>query len=95
MPSDQRLTTSEFFKSFSVTFGEPPEDFELQAYDTAVILRKLLESSVTSRPELQKQLALIRDIDGGTGKLSMSETREVLRPTFVLTIENNTIVRAP
>lgn len=77
--------------SFQKTFGAPPDSFELQAYDTALILRQLLDSGVGSRDQLRSRLSELENFPGATGSLTMSPRREIYRPLVVLTVEKGQI----
>ncbi len=94
LAADPQLTNSEFYRNYAQTFGENPEEFELQAYDSALILRKVLVEGAGNRADVQRSLASLRQLPGAVGQLSMSEAREVARPLVVLTIKDDQIVRA-
>ncbi len=76
---------------FERTFGYTPDSFELQAYDTGLVIRQLLDSGVSSREQMREQLANLNNFRGSTGMLSMSTRRELYRPLVVLTVEKGQI----
>jgi branched-chain amino acid transport system substrate-binding protein len=77
--------------NFKKTFGYDPDSFELQAYDTGLILRQMLDTGVNSREQMRQQLASISNFPGSTGPLAMSSRREIFRPLVVLTVEKSQI----
>jgi len=77
--------------SFKKTFGYEPDSFELQAYDTGIILRQILDSGVSSREQMRSRLLELSDFQGSTGRLSMSSRREIYRPLVALTVEKSEI----
>lgn len=93
LSTDPALTNSEFYKNYVQTFGENPEEFELQAFDSALIVKKALDSGASNRADVQRALLSLNQLPGGLGMLTMSETREVARPTVVLTVQDNQIIR--
>lgn len=94
LSNDPALTNSVFYKEYLQTFGEAPEEIELQSYDAALLLRQSLDKGSTSRIDLQRSLASAKNISGGLGPLNMTESREVNRPLLMLTVQDNQIVRA-
>lgn len=94
LAGDPVLTNSDFFRNYSQTFAETPEEFDLQAFDSALIIRKALEAGASNRAELQRSLQSMNGVPGGVGVLNMTEKREVSRPLVVLTISDNKIIRA-
>lgn len=93
LTSDVSVQNTAFYQDFSKTFGEPPEDFELQAFDSAIIFRSILESGASTRSEVQSRLSNLSQLQGALGPLSVTESREVARPVVLLTIKDNQIVR--
>ena len=90
--SDSAFSNSYFVKEYRAQFGEDPGIFELQAYDSALILRQLISQGATSRTSLAKALAELRGFPGSLGPLTISSEREIQRPLVALVLENGTIV---
>lgn len=90
--TDPRFQNSTFVRDYKTLFGEEPGIFEIQAYDTALILRQLISQGYSSRESLSAALAKIQNLPGSLSPLSMSSDREVLRPVAVLTLNSGQIV---
>lgn len=88
---DQKFITSDFYKRYSQAFGKTPSLFDLQAYDTALILRDAV-SGVGSRSELQMKLAGLRSVKGALNTLDSQSTRDFSRPIVALTISEGKIL---
>ncbi len=83
----------EFVKKFENTFGEPPELWEAQAYDAAYLLVSLLqEEEVLTREDLKNRLLSLSHISGVTGEASLSETHDVKKKLFLLTVQQGEII---
>ncbi len=88
--SEQTKQTS-LYKDFSRVFKTSPGTFEIQAYDSAVLLRQLITSGATSRTDLKEKLSSLKIFPGFIKNLSISAKREVIRPLVTLTVDNNDI----
>jgi hypothetical protein len=88
---DQRFTSSDFFKRYTQSFGRPPSLFDLQAYDTALIIKQAA-SGVGSRSELQSRLAGLRSVKGALNTLDSQSSRDFTRPIVALTINDGQIL---
>lgn len=83
----------EFVKKFEKTFGETPELWEAQAYDVAQLLVSLLsEESAQTREDLKDRLLSLSDMSGVTGEGTLSETHDVRKKLFLLTVQNGAII---
>jgi branched-chain amino acid transport system substrate-binding protein len=93
LAGDPSFTRTPFYEEFRATFGEEPGLTEVQAYDSALILRQLISSGGDStRLELQHHLASLKNFPGAIGPLSATADREILRPMTALTIQDSQIV---
>lgn len=88
---DQKFTNSEFYKRYAQSFGKTPSLFDLQAYDTALILKDAV-SGVSSRSELQMRLAGLRSVKGALNTLDSQTTRDFSRPIVALTVNDGKIL---
>lgn len=88
---DQKFTNSEFYKKYQQSFGKTPSLFDLQAYDTALILKNAV-SDVSSRSELQMKLAGLRSVKGALSTLDSQSSRDFSRPIVALTINGGKIL---
>jgi branched-chain amino acid transport system substrate-binding protein len=81
---DPSFSQSAFFREFKQVYGEDPTVFEAQAYDTGLILRRILTSGVNSRVALKDSLKELKEFSGAIGSVSVTEGREFSRPLVVL-----------
>lgn len=88
---DQRFISSDFFKRYTQSFGHPPSLFDLQAYDTALIIKQAADG-VGSRSELQSRLAGLRSVKGALNTLDSQSSRDFTRPIVALTINDGQIL---
>lgn len=88
---DQTFTNSDFYKRYFQMFGKAPTLFDLQAYDTALILKNAV-SGVGSRSELQMKLSGLRSIKGALSSLESQSSRDFSRPIVALTINEGKIL---
>ncbi len=90
--SDQRFIQSEFVRDYKSLFNEEPGIFEIQGYDSALMLRHLITAGNSSRESLTKALNTLKDLPGSVGKLTVNEDREIIRPVMALSVSNGNIV---
>ncbi|MBX3033620.1 MAG: penicillin-binding protein activator [Bdellovibrionaceae bacterium] len=69
-----------FMKDYKQMFGENPSLVELQAYDSALLLRQLISQGASSRESLTRRLTDLKRFPGVLGLLDMTPQREVGRP---------------
>lgn len=91
---DPEFQSSSFYKDYISTFGEPPDDFDVIAYDTGLMIRRALDSGATTRPELQAALLRLGRVMGAFGEVTMTSQREVARPVTILTVSDGRIQKA-
>lgn len=92
LTTDPNFRSSEFFTTYKATFDEEPGRNEIQAFDSAMILRQIIGSGETTRVGLQSRLASIQNAPGALGRVSAAGDREFRRPTTVLTVNGGKIV---
>lgn len=83
--------TNSFYQNFVRTYSYKPDIFELQGYETGLILRHALEQGASTRVALKERLSKLSQFKGVVGPLSMSGQREVLRPLVLYTVEKGVI----
>ena len=93
LTSDRSFQGSEFFASYRHVFNEDPGIFEVQAYDSALILRQLVQGGASSRALVTSRLQNLKAFPGALGPLSISQNREIFRPVINLKIQNGQIVQ--
>ncbi len=95
--ADQRFQNLLFVKEYTQLFKEEPGLFEIQGYDSALILRQLISQGATSRETLSSALSQMNNLPGLLSPLTVLEDREIVRPVLALSVEKDLIVpfRAP
>ncbi len=83
---------SRFVAEFEGLFRDEPTIMEVQAYESALILRGLVMNGSTTRGQVISGLNHLENFPGALGPISMSSTREVLRPLYSLTLRKGEII---
>jgi ABC-type branched-subunit amino acid transport system substrate-binding protein len=83
---------SRFVQEYKGLYGEDPSLIEIQAYDSALILRQLILQGASTRENLTRQLTGLKKFPGALGPLNMSPDREIQRPLLALTLDKGEIV---
>ncbi len=83
---------SRFVAEFKSLFRDDPTMMEIQAYESALILRGLILKGSDSRREVASALMDLENFPGAVGPLNMSPTREVLRPLYSLTLRKGEVI---
>ncbi len=91
-PELVKTSSSNFITEYKNLFGELPGPVEIQAYDSALILRQLILEGASSRESLLKKLSSLKDFPGALGRLSVNDDREIVRPLTLLTVEKGEII---
>lgn len=82
-----------FVKEYQALYKEDPGPFEIQAYETGLILRHILQNEgARTRESLAQKLGGMKQFQGAIGPLWMSPERELLRPLTPLTVSEQKIV---
>lgn len=92
LAGDSSFVRSDFFTSFKSVFDEEPGLTEVQAYDSALILRQLIANGETTRAGLQSRMSKVENFPGAIGRLSVDSQREFRRPLSALTVKDGKIV---
>ncbi|MBX5480846.1 MAG: penicillin-binding protein activator [Myxococcaceae bacterium] len=90
----QRPGTKKFVKAWRETYkgGSDPGLLEAIGYDSAAILRSVVEKSApTTRADFREALANVKDFEGATGKTSFNDRREATKQLFLLNIDRHGI----
>lgn len=82
---------SKFVADYQKMFNETPSLIEIQAYDSALLLRSLVANGSGTREDLTRRLTDLRRFPGALGFLEMSPNREIRRPLVTLTLRNGEI----
>lgn len=92
-PEDPSSTVQEFTQGFISSFNETPQIWEAQAYDATSILLSLLEKEdVQTRDELKSELLSLSTISGASGEATFTDTHDVQKKLFLLTVKDAKIV---
>lgn len=92
LTSDPTFTSSPFFLNFKAAFNDEPGLTEIQAYDSAMIVRQLIASGETTRIGLQQRMANLQNFPGALGQLSVNQDREIRRPMTAFTVTKGQFV---
>lgn len=77
-----------FYTEYFSLYNEEPTLVEIQAYETAKIIKDQVLSGATTRESLASNLRSLGRSQGVTGELRMSNQREIERPMHILTLES-------
>ena len=78
-----------FLKSYKAKYGGEPDDMAALGYDSAKILADAIKrAGTTDGKALRDAIALTKDFQGVTGKISLDPARNANKPAVVQTIEN-------
>jgi branched-chain amino acid transport system substrate-binding protein len=87
-----RKETREFVEAFRRAAGREPSLLEAEGYDTARILRMIVEKERPStRAAFREALTRVKDFPGATGSTTFNAKREAEKPLFFLTIDKDAI----
>jgi len=92
LANDPSFKESKFFKDFVRTFGEEPGLFEAQGYEVGQILRQAISGGERSRVGLAQTLSSLRQFQGVSGLISMTPTREMVRPLTPFVVKDSQIL---
>jgi branched-chain amino acid transport system substrate-binding protein len=85
-----REATRRFVRAYNDAYPDAiPLLLDAVAYDSAKILRQLLESQKPplTREAVRAALAAVKDFEGATGKTTFNDRREAEKPLFFLTVD--------
>ncbi|MEK6628848.1 MAG: penicillin-binding protein activator [Bdellovibrionota bacterium] len=85
---------NDFFRDYLGLHGEEPTLVEIQAYESAKIIKDLILSGDTTRTALADSLRSLGRSTGVTGELRMSSNRELERPIRILTLNSGFVKKA-
>ena len=89
--SDTQVRENAFFKNYVAEFNEEPTLIEMQVFESAQILRGLIQNGSASREALANNLRMLGRFSGTTGQLRMSTQRELERPLHILSLDQGLI----
>lgn len=84
----QREPTRRFVEAFRDQYGRTPSLLEAQAYDTAAIVREIVQRRrPATREAFRATLAGVKNFPGATGTTTFGPDGEADKPLFFLTVE--------
>ena len=78
--SSTQFKQTDFYKQFIHVFNNKPRLFEILAYESALALYQTIASGADTRHELREDLANLKKFYGPMGEITISTSREFLRP---------------
>jgi len=93
--SSPNFSQTKFYNDFKQTFGTEPGMFELQGYETGMLLARMIGGGEHSRLGLAEKLARMEKVPGVLGPLQMNPERELVWPMTAFTVNNGQIAPVP
>lgn len=90
--SPSLLPSSRFYQEYKNIYNEVPSSIEVQAYDSALILRQLIIQGASSRDQIINRLNDLSSFPGSLGYLNMTKSREIFRPIQAYLVQDNNII---
>jgi ABC-type branched-subunit amino acid transport system substrate-binding protein len=90
--TDPRFQNSKFYTDFKQTFGTEPGMFELQGYETGLLMSRAITAGEITRIGLAEKIGSAEPVMGVLGPLQMTQDRELVWPITAFTVENGTII---
>lgn len=80
--------TQSFIKKYKAKYNSMPDAMSFLAYDAGMILFDAIKRAGTTDPEkVKNELAKTKDYSGVTGKISINEQRNAIKPAVILEIK--------
>jgi branched-chain amino acid transport system substrate-binding protein len=86
------VAKNSFAREYRRIFNEDPSLFELQGYDSALAIKHAILSGADDREALAGALLKLKGFAGGSGKITMSPEKEILRPLYAFKLEKGEVV---
>ncbi|MFP5518398.1 MAG: ABC transporter substrate-binding protein [Bdellovibrionia bacterium] len=81
-----------FVVDYRGLYNEEPGLFEIQGYDTGLLLRQFIVEGAQSRQSLRNRLSSFQRVPGSIGFLSSHNSREIQRPLTAFTVKKGEII---
>ena len=88
----QKIKVKNFVQQFQANYGELPSHLSAQAYDAAGMVFQAINSGGNNRLKLKKNLSIIKNYQGVTGKTSIIRSGDSLKDIFALTIKGKKVI---
>jgi len=87
---DPRIRT--FITEYKKAWGDTPDGLAALGYDAIQVLAdSMRKSSIPDRKNIQAALKNIRDFEGITGKITLDQNRNPVKPAVILQVDNGKI----
>lgn len=91
-PFDSKSVPAQnFIKHYKSFFNESPGVFELQGFETGLLIGRVLSQSVQTREDFRNRLKSINSAQGVVDTIIKTDEREFSKPLYLYSIENNQI----
>lgn len=87
-PDTEDALNWEFVASYEAAYGRKPDMLAANAYDSARILIHVIGEVGTDREKIRDGIAALKDFPGVTGLTSFAPNGDVIKPVYILRIEN-------
>lgn len=78
----------DFIKRFQAKYGETPDGLAAAGYDAAKVLAAAMEKAADLSPtSIRDEIAKTKDFPGVTGKITLNETRDAVKPAVVVQVK--------
>lgn len=91
--TDDSFKRTKFYRDFKAAFNEEPGLFEAIGYDAGLMIRQAIANGERSRIGVAEWITKMREVPGSMGRLTISNSREVVRPVSTLTLREGQIVK--
>ena len=87
--------TQAFIDAYKEAYGETPDGFSAQGYDSVnIVLNSILKAGTTDAAAVATQIGQIRDYPGLSGfDMSYNDQKEMDKGIYVFQLQNGTFVR--
>lgn len=88
-PDDKAELVQNFIQRYKEAYGSVPDGLAAQGYDAALVLFDAIKRAGSVEPKaIRDALAATKDFQGVTGKISIDDKRNAMKPAVVLKIED-------
>jgi branched-chain amino acid transport system substrate-binding protein len=80
----------DFIKKYKERYGETPDGLAALGYDSAKVLVEAMQRTKNLTPaEIRDEIAKTKDFNGVTGKITIDEHRNAVKPAVVVKVDGN------
>jgi branched-chain amino acid transport system substrate-binding protein len=86
---DPSPNVQNFITKYKAKFNMMPDAMSFLAYDAGMIMFDAIKRAGSTEPDkIKNELAITKDFNGATGKISMNEQRNAIKPAVILEIKD-------